>query len=406
MLKFYTAFTREIDHPEAAVQEIVRQLEPARNALKNTVGIVHFCLDFATNETWKLLIAALPFELVGCLSACISINGEYSDCAVSVTMITSDDVCFSVRAIDNIHTKTAEETTGEFLKLFNEFSHGKKEKPAMVLQFMSSLPNFSSNDLYDAIRTVDDPCLIFGMCALNIGGKPGTNLVLADGKISSSMCAMVAFYGDINIKYHIDMSIIFDETYGEEAKITEAEGAVLKSVNDMPALEYFKQKGLISSGNEETGTGIAAVPAIMTYKNGTKVACSFLGVVEGTQHLFAARSLEDGAKIVFSYLDGEKTLRRAEVLMREICEDGQVDYAMIFSNVARAWSCSNIMAESQKIAGFAKTYKLLKGTPLRYSLAYAGGELGPVRDVEGNFINMPHNYSIIACSFKSSLISE
>jgi hypothetical protein len=49
LIKLYTAFTKEIDG-KAAVREICEQLNPAENALKNTIGIMHFYCEFAVNR--------------------------------------------------------------------------------------------------------------------------------------------------------------------------------------------------------------------------------------------------------------------------------------------------------------------------------------------------------------------
>jgi hypothetical protein len=62
MLKMYTAFTSQIDSPEAAAAEIRAQLEPEKNMLKNTVGIAAFFNEYAENGVYKAVAAALPFD--------------------------------------------------------------------------------------------------------------------------------------------------------------------------------------------------------------------------------------------------------------------------------------------------------------------------------------------------------
>ncbi|MCL2053239.1 MAG: hypothetical protein FWG90_02195 [Oscillospiraceae bacterium] len=397
MIKFYTAFTEEIDDPQMAAEEIIEQLNPSENMRKNTIGIVHFHYDFAEESIWRQFAEALPFELAGCMSVYIGAGGQYSDTAVSVTMLTSDDVSFTVKTIDHIASKATAEINSELEALLRDLSAEKK--PKLIIPFLSSTPSYTVNDLYDSANAIDSQIRLFGMQAFSIDGRLNSAFILGNEKMSSDMCALIAFYGNIEPQFHINTSLFYDETFGEEAVITDAERVVLKSVNGIPALEYFKKQGLISSENIDTGAGVMSVPAIIKYTNGTKGMCAFLGVVKDTEYLFAARALEPGAKIVFSHIDSEKTLESAKSMINEICETKE-NNLIIFSSASRAWASPNVFAEMQKIAESAKSYEEENGKPLEYSIAYTGGEICPYIAAEGeDYMNMIHNYTLSVCAF-------
>ena len=399
MVRQYTALTKQIDYPESALQEILEQLNPKENMLKNTVGIIHFHHYFVKNDTWKLFTDALPFELTGCASSYIGAGGQHSDFAISITMLTSDDCHFAVRTLDNLESKTRYEINRKLQALYKE-ELCTKEKPKMIIPFLPPIPNYSINNFYFAMNDLDPSVPLFGMQAFNIADSQDTNFILGNNKMSFSMCALTAVYGNIDPEFHIGTSFNDDKIIGDEAIITEADGPVLKKVNDISALTFFKSRWLITS--DDMGTSIMAIPARITYLNGGKVGCAFLGTIKDTDHIFAARTLEEGAKINFTYLEKDDILASAETVMREITEKKRNDIFICIS-AARAWSLgSNFFAEMQLISKIAKEYEKENVEPLRYSVVYTGSELCPIRRSENDkesFMNMPHNYTFAACSF-------
>jgi small ligand-binding sensory domain FIST len=398
MIKLYTAFTKEIDDAEAAVRDISEQLKPAENALKNTLGIVHFYYDCAPTDVIQALINALPFELAGCVSSYTTVSGEHNSIALSITMITSDDVTFSVHSVENIDKKTRKQTTDEITALFSDLAGGK-ESPKMVMPLMAVSQHFSGDDLVDISNSMPEPFPLFGTIAFNMENREGTNYVLANGKISASAFAFIAFYGNLNPKFHITTALAYDDNFGDIGEITDADGAVLKSVNGISALTYLKKLGMVTSDNAVTGFGIWAVPAILALPNGTKVVRAFLGIDENSGHIIATGSLQVGAKIQFAFLDGEKTIASAKALASDFCDTKNNDI-IAYSCAARAWSLgTRIFAESQSIAEKANEYFEKNNCPLNYSIAYSGGEICPVKDSAGKLVNVLHNYTLTACSF-------
>jgi acyl CoA:acetate/3-ketoacid CoA transferase alpha subunit len=106
-----------------------------------------------------------------------------------------------------------------------------------------------------------------------------------------------------------------------------------------------------------------------------------------------------GAKIVFSLLDGDKTVNSAEKLMRELIKSDSKDM-IAFSCAARAWALgAKYYMEAQKIAEIAKEYEQKNNKPYNYCVSYSGGEICPVWDNEGKMVNTLHNYTIITCTF-------
>ncbi|MDR0271746.1 MAG: FIST C-terminal domain-containing protein [Clostridiales bacterium] len=396
MLKFYTAFTQEIDDADAAVEELLEQLRPAENMRKNTIGVVHFYHEFTEEDVWKTISDALPFELIGCVSSYTGSCGMYNDIAMSVAMITSDDVNFSVKTIEGIAAKSSEQVEEEIKKVCADFC--ASEKPKMIIPIIPPMPHFSGDDLISTINALPEFIPFFGTVAFSMENS-APNFVLGGGKISEDMHAYLAFYGETDPKFHVTTSFDFDEDYGVASKITDAEKAVLKTVDGIPAVEYLKKIGMVTDEKAITDSSVWAVPAILTYPDKTKVVRAFLGIVEGTDDIFATGAMKAGANIKFAYLDGNKTLASAEKLIKGLSDNNENDI-LAYSCAARAWSLgAKFYAEAEKVAKCADDYEQKNGVPLKYSIAYSGGEICPLKNADGKLINTLHNYTLITCSF-------
>ena len=402
MIKLYTAFTNELDDPKAAIREIIKQLKLNETMLKNSVGIVQFHLEFIQTGIYQALVEALPFELVGCVTTSVGVNGQYGDFALSVALITSDDVKFTVRTFQNFDKKPREKIADELTLLFTELS--ESEKPKMVFSFMPLLQEFSGDDLVAVVNALPKSFPLFGTIALNgvnYGDGPEAFLVSNGMNYSHTIMAFVALYGDFEPKFRVTTSFDFEETFGEVAEITDSDGAVLKKVNGMAAVDFLIKQGGITDRSEITGDTnvVSSIPSILTRKDGTKVARAFLGIVDGDpDYVFSAGHLEVGSKISFSCLDGEKTLLSAEKLITEISASNERNF-IAFSCAARAWSFgSQYLDEVKKIALWSDEYRK-RNTPIEYSISYSAGEICPVLNEKGELVNTLHNFTLISCSF-------
>jgi hypothetical protein len=396
VFKFYTSFTKEIDDPEAAARDIIEQLKPKENALKNTIGLVQFYHEFAETGAYQAIVDALPFEVIGAVSTFLGTNGEYGDFSLSVTMLTSNDIRFSVRTLET-DTESREHIFDAIEHLCKELSID--EEPKMVMSFVPFMRHFTGDDLVAIVNALPKPFPLFGTIAHNDPSKGETNLVVNSKKISTVMFAFVAFYGDFELKFRVTTSFAYVDDYSDVAEITEAEGPILKAVNGLPAVEYLRRQGIINDDNMITNSSMWVVPAILTHPNGTRVARAFLGVVERTNYLYSAGTLETGAKIKFAYLDGDKTLSSAVKLFEEICE-AKDNGIIAYSCSARAWALgAKYFSEAQKIAECADEYRQRHDTPLNYCLSYSGGEICPIIDNCGKLVNVFHNYTLISCAF-------
>ncbi|MDR2578977.1 MAG: hypothetical protein LBC70_09280 [Chitinispirillales bacterium] len=395
----YTAFTKQVDDPEAAAREILEQLKPQENKLKNTIGIIHFFHEFVETDVCKAIADALPFDVAGCVSSYVGTTERYGDTAMSVTMLTGDDVSFSIRAIEDTNTKSVEQIADELTRMCAELC--AEEKPKLVMPFLQVGQHFTSDNLVDTVNALPDPFPLYGTIAFNINKEDdGTgNYTQFNGKISSDMQVYVAFYGNIEPEFHVITSF-FDETLqGGYATVTGASETVLESVDGMSALKYLMEQGIILASNNLSG--LWTLPAILLYPNGTEIVHAFHGVVKGTESIWTTNFIKEGAKIKFAHLDGDKTVLSAEHLIKDLAKSNKNNLIM-YSCIARSWSLgANFLSEAKKIAACAGEHRQTNNAPLNYSLAYSGGEICPVWDKNGKMVNTVHHYTLVACTFES-----
>jgi hypothetical protein len=185
----------------------------------------------------------------------------------------------------------------------------------------------------------------------------------------------------------------------EAAVITSSEGPVLKSINNIPAFDYLQKIGLVDAAATDLAQ-LFAVPAIVIYENGKRVARAVLQTVAGDpKSLLVTGNTPVGAKISFSLMDDEATLRSAVEATQQFKQE-KIKNSISYSCAVRSWSLgSNFLSECEAFAGYHEQLGK-EGVPANYMLCYSGGEICPAPDKDGNLENSLHSYTLISCIFE------
>jgi hypothetical protein len=392
MIKMYTAFTDQIDDPDAAAKEICAQLQPEKNMLKNALGIAIFYNEYAESGVLGKISSALPFDVVGASSSFTGARGKSGEFALAVTMVTSDDVFFETGSIVSEGKKT-EEIAGELKEIYGGFL--AKGKPKLVLAYLAAHPHFSGDDLVDVTNEISEDIKLFGSLAWNTEALSAKNYVAFNESASPYIMSFAAFYGEFEPCFRIATALDHKALIQEAAEVTDAEGSVLKAVNGISALDYLVKVGVV-----EEGKGIEqmfAIPAIVIYKNGARVARAILeSLPGGSKDVLAAGSIPIGSKISFSLLNGEHTISTTAETIKYF-EGANVQSSLNYSCAARSWALgTQYFAELEIYADYCQSlYK--SGKSANYILGYSAGEICPVIDQNGKSVNCLHNYSLISC---------
>jgi hypothetical protein len=410
MIRFYTAFTNEIDDPDEAAREVVEQLAPGENMLNNTIGIVFFHCDFARNGVLADFAKRLPFPLVGCVSSPTGVDGgRFGNFGVAVSMLTADDVSFAAEAFDGIDAMSPDETNAELKRRYENLC--RPAPPRYVLLFLSPHSHYAFDHIMHTVHSSPAPTLCCGMQVFNIYGEPDTNYTFANGALTASGCVLLGFYGDaapcfaLNNDYY--RSLLSLETYIAEGAVTDGDEAVIREIDGIPALDYLVEKGIITGDHPSGMAEIATVPLVISFPHGGKAPCMLLGTVDGTKHIRAARGIAKDIKVSFSLMDARGVAGNIRTLFDEIIENDYNDI-IFFCSASQAWAMgANNLAMLEEIDRLAKEYEETAKTPLRYMVAYSGGEYCPIKGTPNAFApykdadmsNMLHNFSLSLCVF-------
>ena len=244
MIKTLIAQTSEVDDLESAVSEILEQLDIERNLRKNSVGILSCYLDFMENGIVKALCEKLPFDVAGINALNSATSKGEGPIALSLAVLTSDDVFFSA----GISASLAREYEEPVQELYERTSANQRGNPSLILAFVP-LPNYStaSEYLVDALSAASGNSPIFGMVPSDFTTDLRKPLVLFNGDTYKDSMAVILMFGPVNPRFTC-MAIPEEKMLKRKAVITSSQGNILKEINGFPALDFIKSVGLVENG--------------------------------------------------------------------------------------------------------------------------------------------------------------
>jgi hypothetical protein len=325
------------------------------------------------------------------------INDVHGDFSMTINVFTSDEETFKLISSPSLTGVSMEEIGANLIAIYDKLT--EKDVPKMVMSFFASTPTFSGDNLMDTVNNYPKKFPLFGTNAFNDENIAENNLILCGDIITHEIVAFLGIYGDFKPHFHSCTSFAYEESVTESARITKCYNNIVMEINGLPATDYLTKIGMVDSSGLVRDASIWAVPAIVKFSDGNKVARAFFGIVEGTNHIFSAGRLEEGAEISFASMDSDKTVRSAEKLFNEVLQSDDKN-CICFSCAARFWSLGrNKLAELEKVESCVNNAVSESGEKLNYSLVYSGGEICPMFNENGDFKNIMHTYTITACTF-------
>lgn len=198
-MKSFQAISYKIDDLELAVKELASQIDP-KQLLSNTVGIVYADFDTDFEALSAKLAKKFSFPFIGGSAACILNKSEgYVEFAISMIVLTADDVSFSVGMSAEINNDSDAETIRDFYHNLTEGHKYGEEKLIFALAAAPDLKwnNLSPDDLVKIYNEESNGTPILGGCAADdLSVKKVA--VFSEGKWVDSGIATIVFYGNVN----------------------------------------------------------------------------------------------------------------------------------------------------------------------------------------------------------------
>jgi hypothetical protein len=369
-MKVITTRTAEIDDREKALAEIMQQLS-ADTLCANTIGIMYCHYEFIHSGVAGYICENLPFEVVGASTTLAGFNKSKDDTnsyargafRLIISVLTADDVTFTT-ALTPPLSKNA-----DLDEICRETFAGKGScKFAMA--FLPYIGLFDGDGFVDkVVEHLNVP--LFGGFAVDDSATYDNDCYVFYGKkCLKEQGAFLLFDG--NIDPHFRSAVVFEDKWFSEhiAVITKAEGNKIISVNNRPVTEFLDIMGLKLT--HLWSDMIIGSVLMIDDGDGEAYGRSML-FLDDNDHLILGGAVTEGALVAVATFEKYGVLTASRSVTKEIIDE-YPDATFVFVS-----SCEtrHIMLGVDSYDGEIMLRQELGDLP--FSLAYAGGEICPVK---------------------------
>jgi hypothetical protein len=385
MIKMMTAYTTEIDEVDDAFEEIMKQLD--MSALrKHTAGLLTCHTDYVETDFIQELAIRLPFQIIGTTTLASATPAGYSLYALSLAVITSDDVLFATAMTDDLAIDNYQEC------MENAYRSARQkltEDPSLVVAFFPYLEDVGGSEMVQALDRVCGGAPVWGGVATNSTMSFEHCRTICNGASRQKAMSILLMCGSVTPEF-ISVSILPENIRDNRGIITDSDGRLLKAVNDTPILDYLGFMDI-----ENIGNAMSMTPFVVHYeKDSAPVALAIYQINEDGS-IVCGGDMPVGAGFSVGTISSDGIISTAKASIRQLLESGKHGGAFLMPCVTRYLMLSPDQTDEIKLVN---TMLSQAGNP-PYIMGYAGGEICPVSDESGTLHNRFHNYTFSACVF-------
>ncbi|MDR1580213.1 MAG: FIST C-terminal domain-containing protein [Synergistaceae bacterium] len=389
MMRSIGLHTYELDNADIAVAEIKAGLETFP-LMEHSAGVIMCDPEYIESGVYKAVCEALPFPVAGATTMTQVVDGEAGILMLTVLVLTSDDVFFSVGMTDEIAPDNDALTPTR--ACFEDAVKRLPSEPKLILAFPPLIAENAGDAYVEALAALSPGVPIFGTLAISDSIAFDNCSTLCRGEASPVKMAFIVVAGAVNPRFLIATLDDRNKTpYSGE--ITKSEKNIIREINGVSTYEYFADIGLAKDGKLDQG--LQFVPILVDFKK--------RGDYDGIPVIHAIVYLdENGDAVCRGYMyqnsvftivnpSAEDILQSSVKLAERIKAIPDRRATLIFSCVVRRMAFgAEPLLEAEMIE------KNLKGSS-SFMLGYSGGEICPTSVRADGVTNRFHNYSIIAC---------
>ena len=389
MTRTFVACTVEVDDKDLAISEIRSQLGIDTNLLANSVGIISCHYEFVLSGVAKAVCDALPFDVLGIVSAYQFVDAQPEHISMTIMLITSDDVEFV-----SVRTPALIGPYGDIIEQsYTDAISTRSDKPALVMAFASFLTANSGDEYVDVISRVSGDVPFFGTLAIDDTPELTYCYMLYNGEHYAAGMSMLLAYGNLSPKFYV-ANISSEKVLGKTAVITKSVGHVIMEVNGNSVEAYLQELGLKSAA--KTAYAMSNVPFLLDYNDGTPKVSKIFVTMTPEGYALCAGSVPEGSGLQLAITDKDDVLFTTGEAMDQIMSDIDVSGAsgmLVCSCISRLLALGVSQSDEVELVNS----KVLGKFPVM--MTYSGGEICPTLIREGKSINRFHNNAFAACVF-------
>jgi hypothetical protein len=383
MIKMLTAFTEEIDDAEAAVTEILGQLDLDENLLVNSVGILHCSCDFDESGVVSELCSRLPFDVVGCTSLSVQVPGIMSQLALTLSVLTSDDVRF----VSGVSAPISDDMGGPVAEVYERVIGRLAEKPAMIMPFIPFITTIGGDEFIEKIDELSGNGIpAFGTLAITSEEDFSRVYTIYNGELYPASLVLLGLVGNVNPLF-FSASVAENNILKQKAVVTDVHKNLLKMVNGMTAVKYLESIGLASGGKV---TSFESMPFVVKLADGSRLTRACIKSTPDGEIILCG-SVPAGSTLSVATMSSDDVISSTGEKVREALKESEGRNMLMYSCVARNWTLgTKVMAEHEEVD------KRI-GDTAPFHFIYSGGEIFPAFFEDGSVYNHLQNDTMILC---------
>ncbi len=384
MLHTLTAYTAEIDEVNDAVSEVLFQLDLENSLLDNSVGLLSCYAEFCESGVVKALCDALPFPVVGTTTLGCAVGGHHGQLSLTLVVLTADDVSFetalSAPLSDNLEAGVEE--------AYNRAASALKQKPALMFTMAPLIYQYAGDQYVEALDRISGGVPNFGTVTVDHTPDYSQCGILYGGEHSNEKLALVLCAGNLQPEFFM-ASLPKDKIFEQSAVITDADGSILKSVNNLSLYDYLETLGVASDG--KIADGVNTIPFVIDYGDGSEPVSRAMFAFTEEGYGVCGGVMPVGSTLSFGNLSREDVLSTTNIKIDEAMTSHRNRALLIYCCIGRFLALGlDSSAEMESVE------RGLNGE-IPYSLCYSGGEICPVR-LGDTWVNRFHNNTFVACA--------
>lgn len=383
MITIREACTRELDDLDLAVNEVLDQIDLTR-LHRNSLGVMTCYSEFIDTGVVRALCDRLPFDVIGSTSISNGVAREIDDMMLCLTVLTSDDVEFTT-----LRTEALQGDLDRIASAYREKAGQREARPSMILAYFPIIVELGGEALLKRLDAACGGVPIFGTINSDHTPDNRTAQCIHNGEGYPRSAVMALLYGDANPDFHV-VNIPEQKLLKQNAFITDAEGSLLKEINDMPALDFMRALGITKGDGIE---GMTAIPLLVDLLDGTPPMARAMFHVTKEKYIRCGGDMPVGAALDIGNLDAADVITTARQTADHIRGVPHAQGAILFPCLSRFLALG---------ADTGREFEAIMSAlpePLTCHISYSSGEICPMRDSSGEYRNRFHNFSIVALTF-------
>jgi len=399
-MKSAVAITQEIDNLELAAKELASQIKEKLDFRRNSIGVVYCDADVDVSKLGELLHAGMGIDIVGLTTtATIERNNGYNDMGVLLSVMTADDVDFSVGCTGDLSKENFPETIKDAYK---KARSKIQSNPGLILTFAPYIADLTSENYAEVLDEASGGAPIFGGVATDHYDLQYQKTFF-NGQAFSRGLIFILLSG--NIKPVFAMNHHFGAKVEKKGLITKSSGNIVQMVGNQTFKEYVSS--IVPVPNEELVIyHFQSTPFIMELPDYEKNEQPVVRALVTIDHVNGSGSflskMPEGSMIYLNEFQRKELSESCKDTLsdtiRLMGENRGYEYSMIFISTCNARHL--LMADAKNLESDILS-EYLRGLPPEVNAMgfYGFGEICPTgKKADGTAKNRFHNISFAVCA--------